>query len=202
MSGSLFDTGHHAGFLTSAKAWTRATVVGWLHRDWIYIVMLFGAFAGIAYTSTGGPVVTGFGPRIIYVWMVLVPLFWLVCVIDGWRETATRSERTRLVVLQLLHWFAVIGAMYVALRPEVRGVVNDNSTGLLMLTVLTLGTFLAGVHAWSPAICIVGVFLGAAIPAIAWLEQSVLLLVAGLVVLLLVLASWAVWHWRTRRAAA
>ncbi len=202
MSGFFLHTGHDAGFLTSARTWTRVIVVGWLHRDWIYLVMLFGAFAGIAYTSTGGPVVTGFGPRIIYVWMVLVPLFWLVCVIDGWRETATRSERIRLVVSQVLHWFAVIAAMYVALQPEVRGVVNDNATGLLMLTLLTLGTFLAGVHAWSPAICIVGIFLGAAIPAIAWLEQSVLLLVTGLVVLLLVLISWVVWYWRTHRAPA
>ena len=137
---------------------------------------------------------TGFGPRIIYVWMVLVPLFWLVCVIDGWRETATRSERIRLVVSQVLHWFAVIAAMYVALQPEVRGVVNDNATGLLMLTLLTLGTFLAGVRAWSPAICIVSVASGRRSRPSAWLEQSVLLLVTGLVVLLLVLISWVVWR--------
>lgn len=202
MSSSYLDTGHQAGFLTDTKARVRASVVGWLHRDWIYLAMLIGGFAGIAYTSTGGPVVTGIGPRIIYVWVVLVPLFCLVCIINGWRDSATARERSRLVVSQLLHWLAVIAAMYVALQPEVRGVINDNATGLLMLTLLTLGTFLAGVHAWSPAICIMGIFLGAAIPAIAWLEQSVLLLVTGLVVVVLVLASWVVWHWRTRGARA
>lgn len=89
--------------------------------------------------------------------------------------------------------------MYVALEPEVRGVVNDNATGLLMPTLLTLGTLLAGVHAWSLAIGVVGVFLGAAIPAIAWLEQSVLLLLAAAVALSLVLGSWGAWHWRLGR---
>lgn len=98
ISSTYLDTGRHAGFLTTAQARVRASVTGWLRREWIYIVILAGAVAGIAYTSTGGPVVTGLGPRIITVWMVLVPLFCLVCIIDGWRNTATVRGRTRLVV--------------------------------------------------------------------------------------------------------
>ncbi len=202
MSSLFLDSGHRTGFLTSAQSHLLSSIFGWLQWDLMYIAMLLGGFAGIAYTSTGGPVVTGFGPRIIYVWIVLVPLFCAVCVLDRWRAVTLARERRRLVVSQLLHRLAVLAAMFVVLQPEVRGVVNDNATGLLMLTLLTLGTFVAGVHAWSPAICIVGIFPGAAIPAIAWLEQSVLLSVAGFAVLGLLFASWAVWHWRTRHVQA
>ncbi len=41
---------------------------------------------------------------------------------------------------------AVLAALLVALPPELRGVANDNATGLLMPTLLTPGTFIAGIH--------------------------------------------------------
>ncbi len=70
--------------------------------------------------------------------------------------------------------------MWVVLLPGVRGVLDDNAVGLALLLLLAMGTFVAGVHAWSPGICVTGLLLGLAVPAVAWLQESaVLLLLVG-----------------------
>ena len=64
-----------------------------------------------------------------------------------------------------------------------------------VLILLALGTFVAGVHARVWRICMVGVFLAASVPAVAWIQESaMLLLVAALSVTAIGLAFW--WLWR------
>ena len=105
------------------------------------------------------------------------------------------SERLQLVLTQVLHWFGILAAMWLMFLPQVRGIENDNATSLSLLILLALGTFLAGVHARVWRICIVGAFLAVAVPAIAWIQESVILL---LVVVLLgaavVLGFWWLRH--------
>jgi hypothetical protein len=60
---------------------------------------------------------------------------------------------------------------------------------LRRLTLLALGTFTAGIHITAWRICLVGIVLGIGVPAIAWLEQSALLLLLVAVVLVAIL-----WH--------
>jgi hypothetical protein len=61
---------------------------------------------------------------------------------------------------------------------------STDSRALYVLTLLALGTFTAGVHIGAWRICLVGVILAIGVPAIAWLEQSaLLLLLAGIVVI-------------------
>jgi hypothetical protein len=84
------------------------------------------------------------------------------------------------VATQALHWLAFLAVMWVVLLPGVRGVLDDNAVGLALLLLLAMGTFVAGVHAWSPGICVTGLLLGLAVPAVAWLQESaVLLLLVG-----------------------
>jgi hypothetical protein len=84
--------------------------------------------------------------------------------------------------------------------PELRGVVNDNATGLTLLTVLALGAFLAGLHARTWRICVVGALVALSVPAAAWFEQSALLLFgeAMLVVVVAAFFIWARWKWQHR----
>ena len=203
MSGTPLPADTSGEFVPVAKSRVRALILGWLRRDWPYFLMLAAAFAGIAYSATGGPLITGFGPRLIYIWMVLVPLFGVICIIEGWNRVAGSIGAGRMLISQVLHWLAVYGAMYITLQPDVRGIVNANATGLLLLTLLALGTFLAGLHSWSLGVCVVGLFLTAAIPAIAWVQKTeLLLLVTGIGVFLLVLVSWMSWRWKARRTRA
>jgi hypothetical protein len=53
---------------------------------------------------------------------------------------------------------------------------NSDASALVLLKVLALGTFTAGVHVAAWRICVVGVVLALAVPAIAWLDQATLLL--------------------------
>ena len=82
-----------------------------------------------------------------------------------------------------------------------RGIVNDNATSLTLLILLALGTFVAGVHARVWRICAVGVFLAASVPAVAWIQESAVLLLVGVLLWPLVgVAFW--WMWRRESGRA
>ena len=156
----------------------------WLLRDLPYAAMLALAVGGLVLTSFRGATT-------YFYWMALAPTYGLIAVISGWRHADGGAARMQLVVTQSLHWLAFVGAMWLMFLPQVRGI----DTSLTLLILLALGTFVAGVHARVWRICAVGVFLGAAVPAVAWVQESaMLLLVAALLVVAVGLAFW--WMWR------
>jgi len=166
-----------------------AGIKHWLLRELPYAVMLALALGGIVVTSFRGSTTH------VY-WMVLAPVYALIVVAAGWRRLETGADRMRLIVTQALHWLAFLGAMWLMFLPEVRGVVNDNATSLALLILLALGTFVAGVHAAVWRICAVGIFLALSVPAVAWIQDSAMLLLVGV---LLVAAVVAVFWWMWRR---
>ena len=160
----------------------------WLLRDLPYAAMLALAVGGLVLTSFRGATT-------YFYWMALAPAYGLIAVISGWRHAEGGAARMQLVVTQSLHWLAFVGAMWLMFLPQVRGIDSDNATSLTLLILLALGTFVAGVHARVWRICAVGVFLGAAVPAVAWVQESAMLLsVAALLVVAVGLAFW--WMWR------
>ena len=102
----------------------------------------------------------------------------------------------RLITTQVLHWLAFLVVMNLLLLPSVQCVFTAGATGLAVFTLLTLGTFTAGVHILSWQICLLKLIMALGIPATAWIENSALIVVPG------VLAIGAVfwWHWRDRHA--
>ena len=160
----------------------------WLLRDLPYAAMLVLAVGGIVLTSFRGPTT-------YFYWMALAPIYALIVIASGWRQLETGAERMRLVVTQALHWAAFLGAMWLMFLPEVGGVVNLNATSLTLLILLALGTFVAGVHAAVWRISAVGVFLALSVPAVAWVQESAMLLLVGALLLILVGAAFW-WMWR------
>lgn len=160
----------------------------WLLRDLPYAAMLALALGGI--------VLTGFrSATTYYYWIALAPIYGLITVVSGWRRVETASEHMQLVLTQVLHWAAFLVAMWLMFLPEVRGVVNDNATGLTLLILLALGTFVSGVHARVWRICVVGVFLAVSVPVVAWIQDfAMLLLVGTLLVAVVGFGFW--WMWR------
>jgi hypothetical protein len=167
----------------------------WLRGMWSYLLLVAAALVGIGYASTGGPAAPGSrAPSVFLVWSLILPVYFAACVWHGWDGAAPRQAKLRLVVTQALHWLAFLGAMWVALRPEVRGIMNDDGEGVMLLMLLAVGTFVAGVHAWSLPICLTGVVLALAIPAIAWIEQTALLLIVLAVCALALFGGlWLIW---------
>ncbi len=129
-------------------------------------------------------------------WVILTPVFGVISIAEGWSHFVDRPERLGLMWRLALDWCAVLFAIYLLYNSGVQGVLNANATSLAMMTLLALGTFVAGVQARVWEICAVGGVLFLAVPGLGWLDQSPLLLTFGAcAIATLVGVAW----WITRR---
>ena len=177
---------------TNETATDGGIVLGFLRREWPYLAMLVLALLGIGYTNLAPR------PTADY-WQVLVPLFAVICVAGQWRRARDEKGRWRLIWTQALHWGALLVAMRLMFLPQLQNMMNSDMIGLGILALLALGTFLAGVHAGAWQICVVGVVLALAVPAIATLEQAIFLV---LLVVLAIAGVVAAFVWYRRRPDA
>ena len=122
----------------------------------------------------------------------------ILCVVSGW-PNAGKDGRVRLIWTQALHWAAFLGAMNLLLYTDVQQMLNADATGLATLLLLALGTFVAGVHTLSWQTGALGVVMALAVPAIAWIEESALILVLAAIAFI-VLGSLFWWLGRRRIA--
>jgi hypothetical protein len=160
-----------------------------LAAEWPYLLVLLLALFGVAYTSFAKTPITTY-------WVVLAPCIGIICVITRWADAASREQHVRLLWTQALHWAAVLVAMHLMFVADVSRMMNADASALAALTVLALGTFTAGVHIASWRICLVGIVMALGVPAIAWLEQSALLLFLGIIVVVALIAPF---FWRASR---
>jgi hypothetical protein len=165
----------------------------WL-RELPFTIVLILTIAGVAYTTFSKQ------PIALY-WEILAPIIGLVCVGAGWQEAGDKTGRMRLIVTQALHWGAFLLVMNILLLGSVQRIFTAQTTALAIFTLLALGTFTAGVQVLSWQVCLLGVIMALGVPAVAWIENSALLVtlvVASLIGLAVVL--W--WHLRGSRAPA
>ncbi len=149
----------------------RSTVMRWLIHDIFYIAMLVLALAGVVFRLP------------VSYWVILIPVFGVITIGEGWRHFTDRRERLGLVYRVVLDWCALLLAIYLLFNDSVRGVMNVNAVSLSMMTLLALGTFVAGVQARVWQICAMGGVLFLAVPGIGWLDQSPLLFSAAFAVI-------------------
>lgn len=156
-----------------------------------FTAVLILTLAGVAYTSFSKKPIVGY-------WQILVPLIGLVCVGAGWQEAGDKAGRLRLIVTQALHWFAFLLVMNMLLLPSVQRTFTATATALAVFTLLALGTFTAGVQVLSWQVCLLGLIMALGIPAIAWIENSALLVVLVVAAVAgIAIVFW--WYWRERR---
>ncbi|QOZ08018.1 hypothetical protein [Bradyrhizobium sp. CCBAU 51765] len=149
-----------------------------------YAVALLLAIAGVAYTNISHQPLTGY-------WEFLALAFGVVCVLTKWSEIEGKENQFRLIWTQALHWIAVLVTMNIMLISRVQQLLPTPATSLVLLTLLALGTFLAGVSLLSPQISFLGLAMGAAVPAISWLKQSIFFFLLGAVLLIgLAISFW------------
>ena len=157
----------------------------WL-RELPYLAILVFTALGVAYVSmTRQP--------IVHYWDALAVFIGIVGIVVGWHGLTTAAERWRLVWTQVLHWAAFLVAMNMVFLPSVQSLLNADSTSLLVLFQLALGTFVAGVHTASVKLAINGVVMALMVPAIAWLDRSALMLT---ILATVAIAAAAIILWR------
>jgi hypothetical protein len=155
---------------------TRSWMTHFLWQQLPYVVALALAIGGVAYTNASQQPLVGY-------WEFLALAIGVVCVINKWPELDGKDARWRLVWTQALHWIAVLVTMNVILVTRVQQLLPTPATSLVLLTLLALGTFLAGVSLLSPQIAFLGLAMVLAVPAISWLKQSVIFFLLGAVLL-------------------
>src|SRR5215470_10092300 len=124
-------------------------VTHFLWQQLPYIVALVLAIAGVAYTNASHQPLVGY-------WEFLALAIGVVCVMTKWPEIEGREAQFRLIWTQALHWVAVLITMNIMLVSGVQQMLPTPATGLVLLTLLALGTFLAGVSLLS-RLCFLGI---------------------------------------------
>ena len=142
-----------------------------------YVVALVLAIAGVGYTNVSQQPLVGY-------WEFLALAIGVVCVVTKWPEVDGKEAKLRLIWTQALHWVAVLVTMNIILMSVVQQLLPTPATSLVLLTMLALGTFLAGVSLLSLQITFLGLAMGIAVPAISWLKQSVIFFLLGTVLLI------------------
>jgi hypothetical protein len=154
-------------------------------QNWLYLVMLVLALAGVAATSVARQSMTTY-------WIALAPVFAALCIYAQWRDSDTPEAKWSVVWGEAAHWLAVMVAMYLVFVGNVRQMMNADASALMILTILALGTFTAGLQARAWRICFVGFALALGVPLIAWIDRAtlLLLLLAGLLSAFVALLVW------------
>jgi hypothetical protein len=159
-----------------------------LRRQLPFIAILTLAIAGVAYTNFSHRPLTGY-------WEFVALAMAIVCVLTEWSERDDRQARVQLMWTQALHWSAVLVTMNIMLMSGVQQLLPAPATSLVLLILLALGVFLAGLNLMSLQICFLGLAMALAVPAISWIKQSALFLILALVFLIGVgVAFWSRWH--------
>ncbi|MCI4680226.1 hypothetical protein K9U39_06705 [Rhodoblastus acidophilus] len=145
---------------------------GWasafLFNNWPFLVMLLLALIGVAMESVTPHLMSPY-------WEVVVPIFAIASYFARGEHEDGRV-RFRAIRQDAVHWVAVFLAMRLLMSPQIFQLVDTLATQLMLLTVLALGVFTSGNLIGSWRIGLVGILLGAAVPAVAWMQRSTLLL--------------------------
>ena len=185
--------GPHSGRRTRRARSTRPYVSFWL-RELPYVVVLILTLFGVAYASFSRQSMVGY-------WEFLAPVIGILCVVIGWPHAHDKAAR---LAARLDPGAALAGAFLVAMNllllSGVASLLSPDAIGLTILTLLALGTFVAGVHIQAWQICVLGMVMGLGVPAIAWIERSALLLLLLAVVALAAIGAALWWGARGKRA--
>jgi hypothetical protein len=162
-----------------------------VRRQLPYLVVLALAISGVAYTNISHQPLIGY-------WEFLTLAIGIVCVVTEWGKADDKQARVQLILTQALHWGAILVTMNIMLFSGVQQLLPSPATSLVLLMLLALGTFLAGLHLSSLPVCFLGLAMALAVPALAWFKQSALFLLLAAVLLIgLGLTFWPRFQKRT-----
>jgi hypothetical protein len=102
-----------------------------------YLLVLALALAGVAYANMSQKSLAGY-------WELLALISGIVCIFTEWGKTEDKQAHVRLVWTQAVHWIAVLVAMNIMLLSGVQQLLPAPATSLVLLMLLALGSFLAG----------------------------------------------------------
>ena len=157
-----------------------------LVRELPYIALLVLGLFGVCWA--------GFAHRYATLyWVALTPVAALICVGVGWHRFRGTQQHMRLVLMQIGQWACVVAAMWLVSVSDLKDLLNDDATGLMMLTLLALGVSISAITLETWQFGVVALFLAAAVPTLAWVEAAAAtLFVVGTGLVVVLLLAWYV----------
>lgn len=141
--------------------------------------------------------ITDFSPlRSHWYWLAMVVVTGIACIVMEWSRAREKGlNTTSLVKKEVLIWLSVLVAVNLVYFLFHSGRLDSENTGLVILLILALATFLAGLRQdWR--LCLLGVFLGGALILATYLEEFLW------IVLMVVLAAAACVYFVARHKSA
>jgi len=132
----------------------------------IFVVLVVLSLIGVG--------ITDFSPTHSYwYWFAMAPIFACACLIIEWTHVRNEGKRWLSILrTQLLTWFGLLVAVQAVFLLLRAGRLTYESTGLVILLLLALTTFIAGINL-GYQLCLLGGFLGLTLLMVAYLEQYV-----------------------------
>jgi hypothetical protein len=155
------------------------------HRQMKFYKILFALLILLA---LGGVGLTDVSPaRSHLYWLSLVPVFAGACLLLEWLGFRGKGLKWAHVLrVQLLLWLSLaVGVLLIYLLQH-SGRLNSENTGLVILLMLAMTTFAAGVQL-GPLVMLLGCFLALALVLTAYLKSYVWLIMIGVAVVMAVL---------------
>ena len=144
-------------------------------KDFLHGLKLFEIiFVILVVLSLIGVGITDFSPTHSYwYWFAMAPIFACACLIIEWTHVRNEGKRWLSILrTQLLTWFGLLVAVQMVFLLLRAGRLTYESTGLVILLLLALTTFIVGINL-GYQLCLLGGFLGLTLLMVAYLEQYV-----------------------------
>lgn len=148
--------------------------------DEITLFILLGcSFAGVAMTNISPA-------RSHLYWLAMVPVFFIASLVTEWPHVrAGRYPWKTVLWNHSLQWLALLAAVQMVFVIQQIGRLTNETTGLMLLLVFALSTFVAGIRmGW--LFRLAGLFLAASLLALAYIERYLWVLLLIAIILLVV----------------
>jgi len=135
------------------------------YDGYIFAILLFLSVLGVAITD-------GFETLGHWYWTAMVPVFFGACLYLEWQTSLASGLPTKTIVFkQIQHWLGLLVGINLTFFLRKIGSLDNQTTGLILLLLLALTTFLAGVTmGW--LFRLLGIFLSICLIFVAYSEQS------------------------------
>ncbi len=139
---------------------------------YIFAVLIFLSILGVG-------IADAFETPAHWYWIGMVPIYFAACFfLEGQAICHSGKSLRDILLWQTLHWLGVLAAFFLAFKLREIGSLDNQATGLILLLLLALGTFLAGITTgW--LFRLLGIFLGFNLIMVAYMEHYVAVLIAS-----------------------
>lgn len=106
------------------------------------------AFLGLVVLSIIGEFVASYSPIIsFWYWLSMMPVFAAAAIVTEWsRASAAGQSAMKMIWIQVVHWGGAVIALFATYSLWHVGRLGNEHTGLIILLLLALTTFLDGYH--------------------------------------------------------